>query len=162
MRLAARLGMAVTLSLALPGTAAEAPLLPMDEAGFRAALARHRGQVVLFDFWATWCEPCRAEMPVLAALEKRLAARGFVLITISAGEPEQAAAAAAFLRQAGIRSPAYIKHARNDEGFINAIDRAWSGALPALFLYDRQGRRAASFIGETTGGEIEAAIAKLL
>ena len=57
---------------------------------------------------------------------------------------------------------AYIKRARNDEDFINAIDRKWTGALPALFLYDRQGRKAASFIGETEASEIEAALRKLL
>ena len=142
--------------------AAAQSLHPLDEAGFKSTLAGHRGKVVLFDFWATWCEPCRDEMPVLAAIEKDLRGRGFVLVTVSADEPEQEAAAAEFLRSHGVRPPAYIKRARSDEDFINFIDRKWSGALPALFLYDREGKRAASFIGETDKAEIEAAIRKLL
>lgn len=143
-------------------TGAPASLLSMDEAGFQQALASQRGKVVLFDFWATWCDPCRAELPVLASLEQKLRKRGFVLITVSADEPEQERDAAELLLKSGIRSPGYIKRARNDENFINSIDRKWSGALPALFLYDREGKRAASFIGETEAAEIEAAVAKLL
>ncbi len=137
-------------------------LQPVDEAGFREILAAQRGKVVLFDFWATWCEPCREEMPVLADVARQLRGRGFVLVTISADEPEQEAAAADFLGRQGISPPCYIKRARNDEDFINFIDRKWSGALPALFLYGRDGKRAASFIGETDRQEIEAAIRKLL
>ena len=158
-----RQALALAALLAVSATAAPAPdLLPLDEAGFRKTLAGHRGKVVLFDFWATWCEPCREEMPVLAAIEKQLRSRGFVLVTVSADEPEQEAAAAAFLKLHGLRAPLYIKRATNDEDFINFIDRKWSGALPALFLYDREGRRAASFIGETDRAEIEAAVRKLL
>jgi thiol-disulfide isomerase/thioredoxin len=141
---------------------APAPLTPVDEDGYSKLLARHRGSLVLVDFWATWCEPCRTEMPVLAGLEKKWRARGLVLVTISADEPEQEADARAFLAGAGVAGTAYIKRARNDEDFINAIDGKWSGALPALFLYDRQGRKAASFIGETEASEIEAALRKLL
>lgn len=151
-----------SLPLLLAAWLAPAPLAPIDEAGYADLLARHRGSVVLVDFWATWCEPCRTEMPVLAALEKKWRGRGFVLITVSADEPEEEAAARAFLEKTGVNGPAYIKRAHSDEAFINAIDSKWSGALPALFLYGRQGRKAASFIGETEASEIEAALRKLL
>jgi thiol-disulfide isomerase/thioredoxin len=139
-----------------------AGLVALDEAGVEKTLAAQRGKVVLIDFWATWCVPCREELPVLASLEKKLRSRGFVLITVSADEPEQEKAAAELLRKTGVRPPAYIKRAKNDEAFINFIDRQWSGALPALFLYDREGRRAASFIGETGRGDIQAAVSRLL
>ena len=155
------------LALALLLAAAAAPgagggLTPLDEDGFTRLVAGARGKVLLVDFWATWCEPCRAELPVLARLERDLRGRGLVLATVSADEPEQEGAAAELLRQMGIRPPAYVKRAHSDEDFINFIDRKWSGALPALFLFDRQGRRVASFIGETEPAEIEAAVRKLL
>jgi thiol-disulfide isomerase/thioredoxin len=138
------------------------PLIPVDEAGYRKAIDARRGSIVLADFWATWCEPCRDEMPKLAALAQKYAARGVVLVTVSADEPEEAGAALAFLKQAGAPLPAYIKRAKSDEDFINSVDRTWSGALPALFIYDRQGRKAVSFIGETEIETVASAIRKLL
>ncbi len=156
------------MRLALAACALMAPLgaadalTPVDEAGFRKLVEAHRGKVVLVNFWATWCEPCREEMPQLVSLEKKWRARGFVLVTVSADEPEQEADARAFLRGHGVPPPAYIKNASSDEEFITAVDAGWSGALPALFLYGRDGRKAASFIGETAVADIETALRKLL
>jgi len=137
-------------------------LQPLDEAGYRKVLTANRGQVVLVNFWATWCQPCRVEMPQLVKLEAALKGRGFKLITISADEPEQEAAARKFLSQTGVPGPWYIKRPANDEAFIEAVDPHWSGALPAGFLYDRAGRKRQMFVGETRIATIEAAIRKLL
>jgi thiol-disulfide isomerase/thioredoxin len=141
--------------------AAQGRPAPVDEAGYRKLLEAGRGQILLVDFWATWCEPCRAEMPQLVALEARYRGRGLKLITVSCDEPEQEADAARFLQQHQVRGPSYIKRASSDEKFITAVDAAWSGALPALFLYDRRGRKLRSFIGETDMGALETAIRKV-
>ena len=61
-----------------------------------------------------------------------------------------------------VPQPRYIKHSDDDQVFIDSVDKKWSGALPALFLYDRSGNRVASFIGESDPAEIESAIRKLL
>jgi len=144
---------------------AEAPapqLPPIDEAGYGSLLGSHRGKVLLVNFWATWCAPCREEMPGLVELEKKLRRRGFVLVTISADEPEQERSVVEFLAQHGVRPPAYLKRAADDAAFISAVSGEWSGALPALFLYSRRGRLARSFIGETSAREIEREARKLL
>jgi thiol-disulfide isomerase/thioredoxin len=142
---------------------AAAPRLdPVDEAGFPKLMAAQRGKVVLVDFWATWCAPCREELPKLATLEAKLRARGFVLITVSVDEPEQDGAAYAFLIKSGVRLPAWRRQADSDRNFINFIDPNWSGALPALFLYDRTGAKAQSFIGEIGTDEVAQAVSKLL
>ena len=141
---------------------AAASLTPVDEGGFQKLVATHKGKVVLVDFWATWCKPCRAEMPALAKLSARLHSKGLQVITVSADEPEKESEAAAFLAQSGSHDPAYIRRANDDDKFINSVDPKWSGALPALFLYDRNGRKVQSFIGETPTRDIEAAITKLL
>ena len=66
------------------------------------------------------------------------------------------------LKKSGAPLPAFRKQALKDDQFINAIDPKWSGALPALFLYDRSGHKVASYIGETEKNVIETAIQKVL
>ncbi len=141
---------------------AQSKLTAVDETGYPKLVSGYKGKVLMVDFWATWCKPCRAEMPELAKLSKRLAARGFALVTVSADEVEQEAAAANVLKNDGVTGPAYLKQPKDDDTFINAIDPKWGGALPAIFLYDRSGKKVRSFIGETPVKELEAAIEKLL
>jgi thiol-disulfide isomerase/thioredoxin len=149
-------------SATVAASLAGAELKPLDEAGYARLVAASKGKVVLVNFWATYCAPCRKEMPQLVALEARWRARGFQLVTISADEPEQAAAARQFLDGLKAPPPAYIKRATDDDKFINAIDPQWSGALPATFLYDRQGRKLRSFFGELDLKALAAAVEKLL
>jgi len=137
-------------------------LVPLDEASFRQMVTGHRGKVLLVDFWATWCGPCREEMPPLVALSSARKQRGFELVTISCDEPEQEGAAADFLAQQHAPTPRYIRRTHNDDTFINSIDPKWSGALPSLFLFDRFGRQVASLIGEVQIKQVEAAVEKAL
>jgi thiol-disulfide isomerase/thioredoxin len=149
----------ILLALCIPGLGA---LTPVDEAAFQKLVESHKGRVVIYDFWATYCVPCRAELPKLIALETKLRAQGLELVTISADEPEQDAAAEKFLKRYPVRGILYRKEAKNDDQFINSIDTKWSGALPAVFLYDKAGRKVRSFIGATDMASLESAIRKLL
>lgn len=136
---------------------------PVDDAGFQKMLAAHKGRVVLASFWATWCVPCRKEMPDLVKLSQNLSARGFDLVMISADEADREAAALQLLKDNQVPGAPYWLHAPDHDKFYNSVDSRWSdGSLPALFLYDRSGKKARSFIGETPVADLEAAIAKLL
>lgn len=151
------------LSLVAAAVWGQQKFSPVDEVGYRGILKSNAGSVVLIDFWATWCAPCRQEMPLLAKLDAQLRDKRFRLVTISADEPDQEAAALAFLKKSGlVPNAVYIKHAKDDDKFIGAIDPKWSGALPALFLYNRQGKLVKSFVGETDMATVEAAIRKVL
>jgi thiol-disulfide isomerase/thioredoxin len=141
---------------------ATGPLIPINEAGFQKLVESHKGQVVLYDFWATWCGSCRAELPELVLLERRLRARGLEVVTISADDRQHQAAAEKFIQMYDVQGPAYLKQAADDDRFIDAIDPKWGGALPALFLYDRAGRKVRSFIGETDMATLERDVQKLL
>jgi thiol-disulfide isomerase/thioredoxin len=141
---------------------AQDQLIPVREGEYQKLVAARKGKVLLVDFWATWCAPCREEMPLLVKLEAGLRPRGFSLLTVSADESEQENAALAFLRKFSVPAPWYIKRAADDEKFISSVDPKWGGAVPALFLYDRQGRKAKTWIGETAPAEIEAVVRKLL
>lgn len=158
--------MRILACLALAGVSlsafAQLELRPLDEKVYPQLLASHKGSVLLVNFWATWCAPCREEMPLLVELERKHRSKGLRMVTVSCDEPEDQRKAAQFLAQHQVPQPAYLKRAAEDEKFINFVDGKWSGALPALFLYDRSGRMARSFIGETDVAVLDQAIRKLL
>jgi thiol-disulfide isomerase/thioredoxin len=141
---------------------AQAKLAPVTEASYAKIVAAHKGRVAMVDFWATFCVPCRAEMPQLAKMAAKYAARGVDLVTVSADESDKESAALQFLAGAGVGGPFYIKRAADDDKFATLVDAKWSGELPALFLYDRAGKKAHSFLGDTPMNQIEAALQKLL
>src|SRR6185436_16222596 len=65
------------------------PALELTElSGGSHRLADYRGKVVLINFWATWCTPCREEMPSISELKKKLAGRPFVVLAVNVDEPE--------------------------------------------------------------------------
>jgi thiol-disulfide isomerase/thioredoxin len=152
-------GILLLFTLALASFGAD--LKPVDEAGFPRLVATAQGKILLVNFWATYCVPCRKEMPSLVSLQKRLAAKGFQLITVSVDEPEQEAQAKSFLDKTAIPAPTYIKRAKDDDKFINSIDPKWSGALPASFLFDRTGKKVKSYFGEIDLHALESDIARL-
>lgn len=93
----------------------------------------------LVNVWASWCESCEAEMPMLAKLAKRYETRGIELVFVSVDAPEQAQAARSSLARRGIAGPTYLAHPELGY-FKQALSPIWKGSLPATFLYDNTGR----------------------
>jgi thiol-disulfide isomerase/thioredoxin len=148
-------------SLAAFFLAAAVSLTPLNEAAVQKLIASQKGKVLIVNFWATWCGPCREEMPDLIALEKRLGPQGVQLLLISTDEKSDEAKVRQFLETVKAAQPWYIKQADDDDNFINAFDPKWSGALPATFVYDRTGKRVKSFIGEVEMKQLEAVVSGL-
>lgn len=136
-------------------------LIPVADTGVASIVATHKGKIVFVNFWATWCAPCRDEMPYLVELQKKMGVENMRLVLISADEPEQEREAIAFLDSVRAPKPRYIKRSTNDESFINAVDSTWSGALPASFIYDRNGRLVRSVFGEANLAELEKIVAAI-
>src|SRR5574341_507697 len=113
---------------------------PINEAGLRKLIKNASGKVVLVNFWATWCEPCVEEFPDLMKLAREFQPHGLEIIFVSIDDPEEIEAKVLpFLKAQNVPFRTYIKQAKDDEAFINAIDAKWSGAIPATFIYDMNG-----------------------
>ena len=111
---------------ALPGFELE------DLQGRTHRLADYRGKVVLVNFWATWCEPCRAEMPSLDRLRSSLAGKPFEVLAINLAEP--LSRIEKFTDAVPVRFPLL----RDRDG---SVGKAWRARLlPASFLIGRDGR----------------------
>jgi len=137
--LVARLdGRSVPLAMLLPTLDAPAPELSyFDTTGRKRTLAELQGQVVLLNFWATWCTPCRREMPMLSKLQREHADEGLVVLYVSLEEPEVLAPFLATNRFDGIQGR--LDHAAEyyDAGKF----------YPLSFLIARDGRVAHRWSG---------------
>jgi thiol-disulfide isomerase/thioredoxin len=160
--LAAALCALLAMSAAAVAAAADAPALrPATAAELLAAVRQPGAKAVLVNVWATWCIPCREEMPGLLRLRRDYAARGLRLILISGDFSSEAPQAATFLGELGVDFPTYLKQG-SDMEFIDAFDPKWSGALPATFIYDGTGTLQDSIFGPQTYEEFEKRIGALL
>ena len=101
-----------------------------------------RGQVVLVNFWATWCPPCRKEMPDLEALNQQWGQRGLVILAIS---DEEAAKVEPFIAEHKITYPILLDPGRK----VNDLFQV--EGIPKTFVYDRNGNLAAQAIDMRTG-----------
>jgi thiol-disulfide isomerase/thioredoxin len=117
-----------------PTPKAAPALTPATASEILQAVRSAGGKAVLVNVWATWCPPCREEMPDLLRLRRDYAERGVRLILVSADFTSEADQAAAFLGELGVDFPTYLKKG-SDMEFIDGIDPQWSGALPATFIF---------------------------
>jgi cytochrome c-type biogenesis protein len=119
-------------------------------------LASLRGQVVLLNFWATWCIPCRAEIPEFNAMQKDFQARGFTMVGASVSPVDTADAIRSF--QKDVKQEYTVIRGPEEIGakFGNGP------GLPVTYLLDRDGRIRQKFIGQTSRESFEAAIKPLL
>lgn len=97
------------------------------------------GKGTVVNAWASWCGPCRREVPMLLGLTENLGSRGIEVLLVSVDEPEQRPRAVEFLKAHDASLPSFV--ARRPLGpFKVALNPRWPGMLPATFLYDASGR----------------------
>jgi peroxiredoxin len=126
----------------------------VDLQGNPVALADYRGQVVLVNNWATWCPPCKAEMPVLQAFFEDYQAQGFTVIAVEAGEPT--AEVAEFATSFGLSFPVWPDPRQQ------ALSAFRNANLPSSYVIDRQGRIRLAWTGIVTRPALETHIIPLL
>ncbi len=147
---------ALPLMLALAMGTAHAAVKPQQAApdftlkraeGGNLRLAEQRGQVVLINFWASWCGPCRVEMPHLNKLHDKYKAGGFIVLGVNIDDdPRHGAATAA---RWGLRFPVLLDAEKT-------VTRTYDlGAMPSTVLVDRDGRIRYLHRGYRDGMELE-------
>src|SRR3546814_70278 len=113
----------------------------MDGSGKRLSLADFRGKLVLLNLWATWCGPCREEMPTLDRLQATLGGSDFEVVALSIDRAGMGVVDA-FYAEIGVKSLArYIDESGKSAQQLNAV------GLPTTLLLDREGREIARHVG---------------
>lgn len=116
-----------------------------SSAGNNLRLSEFIGQVVLINFWATWCSPCRKELPLLNELHERYNRAGFVLIGINIDQDLNKARELA--NSLGIKFPILFDPE-------NEVSKSYGlSAMPTTIIIDRSGKTARVFLGYQTGYE---------
>jgi len=155
---------ALALSCSLPVLAAEATRLAgdLDAKGLADAVAKNRGKVVVVNFWATWCVPCREEFPDLVKLERAWRDRGVAVLGVSIDFPKDMPKIEKFLAASRPDFPNYLKRSGgDDQDFIDAVDPKWGGELPFTVVYGKDGKRARVLSGKQSYADFEKAVAAL-
>jgi cytochrome c biogenesis protein CcmG/thiol:disulfide interchange protein DsbE len=142
----------------IPAGAAESHVPPeiapdflrMDLAGHPVRLSSYRGKLVLLSFWATWCEPCRAEAPRFSGWQQKYGSSGLQVLGISMDDDP--APVADFVRQLHLAYPIVMGDAQLAELFGGVL------GLPLAFLIDPTGRIVARYRGEPDLNRVEAQI----
>jgi thiol-disulfide isomerase/thioredoxin len=134
----------------------------VDAEGYRKVIEQYKGHPLLINFWATWCEPCRAEYPLLNELAKQYAPQGLKVVGVTLDQDGDLILMRRFLARYKPIFPNYRKKEGGEAEFIEAVLPGWNGAIPASIFYARDGRQIGHLLGGGTRESFEAAIHKLL
>jgi thiol-disulfide isomerase/thioredoxin len=107
--------------------------------GGRVSLSSYRGKLVFLNFWATWCPPCRSEMPSMQALYEKLQARGFVIVAVDLAEGKQVVAE--YIKSNKLTFPVLLDATGEVGGTYGAQ------SIPTTYIIDREGRVLGRGIG---------------
>lgn len=128
-----------------------------DLTGAPQKLAQWKGKVIVVNFWATWCEPCREEIPALIDVQRQWGGKGVQIVGIAVDQPDKVKPYAAQMR---INYPVLV-------GELDALDLTRAagnkiGGLPYTIVLDRTGKVAGSQLGGVTQSKLEEMFAPLL
>jgi peroxiredoxin len=142
---------------AVAGTGKQAPdftLKSLD--GKSVRLSDYRGKAVLLNFWATWCQPCKIEMPWFADLQTKYGPEGLQVLGVAFDDDASADELAKFSKDLGVNYPVLIGQ--------EAVENAYGGVpvLPITLYIDRDGKIIDKVFGLKGRGEIEQSIKKAL
>jgi len=138
------------------------PMEILDAEHYRERVADYHGRPLMVTFWATWCEPCRDEFPMVIELARQYAPKGLSTFAMNLDDDAEEPLARRFLARTQPPFPNFRKKPGKEEEFINGVNSKWSGALPATFFYTPDGRLMGQLVGEQKREAFVSAIEQLL
>jgi thiol-disulfide isomerase/thioredoxin len=158
-------GVALSIAMAAPQAskqqAVQDPKI-IDAQGYQALVEQYRGKPLLVTFWATWCEPCRDEYPMLNELAKQYAAQGLHVVGVNLDDDGDLILMRRFMARYKPVFPNFRKKKGGESDFVNAVLPGWNGAIPASVFYAKDGRQIGHLVGENNRDTYEAAIRMVL
>lgn len=137
-----------------PVAPASALLKPANAEAIRAAVQALKSPLVMINFWASWCEPCKQEFPSILALREKLKDKGFNVVFVSIDEPRDFQAAEDFLKEHHVDFQTYYK-GYNDLNVVSQIYPKWEGAVPTSLLIGPKLDILDAWEGDATAAEFE-------
>jgi len=132
----------------------------LDREGLQKIISNRNGKPLLINFWATWCVPCREEFPDLVKFYSDFKDKVDV-IAISVDYPKEIETKIKpFISEMNPGFDTYVYSERDQEALINMINKDWSGALPATFVYDNDGKQVSFHDGKMSYEELRNATMK--
>jgi thiol-disulfide isomerase/thioredoxin len=160
------LGVVSALGFAVAGAPqTSAPHDPqvIDAQGYVKIVQQHRGKPLLMTFWATWCEPCRDEYPMLNELAKQYAPQGLKVVGVNMDQDGDLILMRRFIARYKPMFPNYRRtQTETEETFRLAVLPGWTGSLPISIFYGKDGRKVENFVGEKNREAYEGVIRSLL
>lgn len=120
-------------------------------------LAQYRGKVLVVNFWATWCPPCREEIPFFIETQTKLGSNGLQFVGIALDNPQQVAA---FIQEFAVNYPVLIGGINESEALRKLGNSG--GGLPFTLIYDRSGNLREKIIGGLDKARLEQLLAPLI
>ncbi len=140
------------IAAANPSPAADAqPADPqlVDLAGYKDMVAKYHGKGLLVTFWATWCQPCREEFPMIIALSKEYGPQGLAVVGVTLDEDADLGLVRQFIDKSRPGFPNYRQKPGIDaDAFYQGVNPDWRGTMPQTDFYGRDGHLARYFVGQ--------------
>jgi thiol-disulfide isomerase/thioredoxin len=130
--------------------------------GLSELITANKDHALLINVWATWCEPCREELPDLVKIAKSYGDKVRV-VGINVDDVETLdSKVIPFIKSQKVDFKIYLLKVTEPEDFINLLNKKWSGAIPATFIYDKKGNQKETLIGKQNYKSFEQAVKKVI
>lgn len=131
----------------------------LNEAGYKTLTTTHGSDILVVNFWATWCGPCVAELPHFVAVSKLNPDSRVRFVGLSLDMANQVdSTVIPFLAKKEIPYANFLLDADDADIFIGSVSADWTGAIPATIIYDRNGNKISEHLTEMTEEELAKAI----